>query len=349
MKLAISIGVGTGSALPVDLIREVEDFGYDSVWTGESWGADAVTPLAYVAALTTRLKLGSAILQIPGRTPAMTAMTMSTLDVLSGGRALVGLGVSGPQVAEGWHGVPFDQPVTRLREYIQILRLIWAREEPVAFAGKAYQLPYTGPGATGLGKPLKSILHTRNLPIYVASLGPVSIRATAELADGWLPIHFSPYHPELFRPNLEEGFRRAGNGKSWADFDIVAPCTVMIADDPRAGFATMKANLALYVGGMGAREANFYHDLVTRYGYGDAANRIQELYLAGRKAEAEAEVPDDLCDELSLCGPEARIRSRFPIWQDAGVTTMRVHARGPEQGRAALRLMASITGADKGV
>jgi F420-dependent oxidoreductase-like protein len=342
MKLAINIGYsGARMALPLDLILEVERLGYDSVWTAEAYGSDAVTPLAYIAARTTRIKLGTGIMQIPGRTPAMCAMTMSTLDALSGGRALVGLGLSGPQVVEGWHGVSYGKPAVRMREYVSILRLIWGRQEPVAFAGEEYQLPYTGPGATGLGKPLKSILHGRQLPVYLATMGPLNIRTTAELADGWLPIWFSPQRMGLFRPSLEEGFRRAGGGKSWRDFDIAAGCTVAIGDDVKALLAAMKPNLALYLGGMGAQGRNFHNDMAVKYGYGDAAARIQELYLAGRKDEAAAAVPDELCDEMSLCGPVARIRERYRAWEDAGVTTLLVQARE----RRALELMAEIAGA----
>ncbi|MGI8552636.1 MAG: LLM class F420-dependent oxidoreductase [Dehalococcoidia bacterium] len=346
MKLGINIGYsGSQMRLPVEHVLQVEAMGYDSVWSAEAYGSDAVTPLAYLAAKTSRIKLGTAIMQIAARTPANCAMTATTLDALSGGRMLVGLGLSGPQVVEGWHGVPYGRPAVRMREYVQILRKIWAREGPVQFHGQEYNLPYTGPGATGLGKPLKSILRGRQLPVYRATVGPMNIRTTAELADGWLPIFFSPRHMDLFRPSLEEGFRRAGNGKSFKDFDIVTGCGVTITNDLGAAFAAMKPNLALYVGGMGAREKNFYHDLVTRYGYGDAAGRIQDLYLAGRKAEAEAAVPDELCDELSLCGPEARVRERFKVWEDAGATTLLVNSRQPE----ALQLMADITGAGKQV
>ena len=320
---------------------EVERLGFDSVWTAEAYGSDAVTPLAYLAAKTTRIKLGTGIMQIPARTPALAAMTMSTLDQLSGGRALVGLGLSGPQVIEGWHGVAYGKPNARLREYVQILRKIWAREEPVALDGKQYQLPYRGPDATGLGKPLKSILHGRQLPVYLATMGSANVRATAELADGWLPIWFSPYRIDLFRPDLEAGFSRAGAGKSYQDFDIAAGCTVMIGDDLKELFARMKPNLALYVGGMGAREKNFHNEMIVRYGYTDEAARIQDLYLSGRKAEAEAAVPDELCDELSLCGPEDRIRARYRAWEDAGVTTMLVQSNQPR----ALELMSDITGA----
>ncbi|HEX2173530.1 MAG TPA: LLM class F420-dependent oxidoreductase, partial [Dehalococcoidia bacterium] len=318
-----------------------ERLGYDSIWKGESYGTDTVTPLAFVAARTSRLKLGMGILQIPARTPAMTAMTMSTLDVLSGGRVLVGLGMSNPQVAEGWHGVPYGKPMRRTREYVEILRRIWAREKPVEFHGQEYDLPYQGPGATGLGKPLRSILHGRQLPIYLATLGPASVRMTAEIADGWLPIHFSPQRMDHFRPLIEEGFRRAGGGKSWENFDIVAPCRVIVNDDVGSALASLKPHLALYVGGMGAREKNFYNELVTRYGYGDAAARVQDLYLAGRKDEAAAAVPDDLVDEVALCGPEARIRERFRIWAEAGVNTLVVQS----QDAKTLRLMADIAAA----
>ncbi len=345
MKLGINIGYsGASLHIPMELVHRVEALGYDSVWTAEAYGSDAVTPLAYLAAKTTRIKLGTAILQIPARTPAMCAMTMSTLDALSGGRALVGLGLSGPQVVEGWHGVPYGKPAARTREYVEILRKIWAREEPVSYSGQEYQLPYSGPGATGLGKPLKSILHGRQLPVYLATMGPVNIRTTAELADGWLPIWFSPQRMHLFRPHLEEGFARAGNGKSWKDFDIAAGCTVAIGEDVKALLAMQKPNLALYLGGMGAKEKNFHNDMAIKYGYGEAAAQIQELYLAGRKAEAAEAVPDELCDEMSLVGPVARIKERYPAWEDAGVTTILVQARQPE----ALELMADIAGTRTG-
>jgi F420-dependent oxidoreductase-like protein len=344
MKLGISIGYSGGRVeLPVDLVLAAERLGYDSVWTAEAYGSDAVTPLAYLAAKTTRIKLGTGIMQLAGRTPALCAMTMSTLDALSGGRALVGLGLSGPQVVEGWHGAPYDKPIARLREYVQILRKIWTREEPVELAGEAYQVPYRGPGATGLGKPLKSILHGRQLPIYLATMQPRSVRLTAEIADGWLPIWFSPQRMDLFRPAIEEGFKRAGNGKSWKDFHIAAGCTVIIGDDVRACLAQMKPTLALYVGGMGAKTKNFHNEMAVRYGYGDVAARIQELYLSGRKAEAINLVPDELCDEMSLCGPEARIRQRYQAWETCGATTLLVQTNQP----AAIQLMADIAGTKK--
>ena len=345
MKLATGIGYsGASMRIDMDFVHEVERLGYDSIWTAEAYGSDAVTPLAYIAALTTKIKLGTSIMQIPGRTPAMCAMTMSTLDAISGGRALVGLGLSGPQVVEGWHGVPYGKPAARTREYVEILRKIWAREEPVSYDGQEYQLPYTGPGSTGLGKPLKSILHGRQLPVYLATMGPINIRNTAELADGWLPIWFSPKRIGLFRPALEEGFKRAGNGKSYKDFDIAAGCTVAIGDDVKALLAMQKPNLALYMGGMGAKDKNFHNEMAVKYGYGEAAAKIQELYLSGRKQEATEAVPDELVDEMSLVGPVARIQERYRAWEDAGVTTMMVQSRQPE----ALKLMADITGASKG-
>ena len=345
MKLATGIGYsGASMRIDMDFVHEVERLGYDSIWTAEAYGSDAVTPLAYIAALTTKIKLGTSIMQIPGRTPAMCAMTMSTLDAISGGRALVGLGLSGPQVVEGWHGVPYGKPAARTREYVEILRKIWAREDPVSYQGQEYELPYMGPGATGLGKPLKSILHGRQLPVYLATMGPINIRNTAELADGWLPIWFSPKRVDLFRPSLEEGFRRAGNGKSYKDFDIAAGCTVAIGDDVKALLAMQKPNLALYMGGMGAKEKNFHNEMAVKYGYGEAAAKIQELYLSGRKQEATEAVPDELVDEMSLVGPVARIKESYRAWEDAGVTTMMVQSRQ----REALELMADITGASKG-
>ncbi|GAB4326629.1 MAG: LLM class F420-dependent oxidoreductase [Dehalococcoidia bacterium] len=343
MKLAIGIGYsGAQMHLPVEFVRRCEALGYDSVWTAEAYGSDAVTPLAYLAAVTSRIKLGTAIMQIPGRTPAMCAMTMSTLDALSGGRALVGLGLSGPQVIEGWHGVPYGKPARRVREYVEILRKIWTRDEPVSYQGEEYQLPYTGPGATGLGKPLKSILHTRQLPVYLATMGPINIRATGELADGWLPIWFSPRRMHLYKPDLELGLRRAG--KRWTDLDICANATVLITDDVKAGFATMKPHLALYMGGMGAREVNFHNQTAKKYGYVEAAERIQELYLAGRKQEATDAVPDELCDELSIIGPRERVLSRLKEWEDAGVTTLMVGSRD----MGTLEWLAEVTGVNRG-
>jgi F420-dependent oxidoreductase-like protein len=341
MKLALTTGSYADGQIDVERVLEAERLGYDSVWSAEAYGSDAVTPLAYLAAKTSRIKLGTGIMQLAGRSPANCAMTMSTLDAISGGRVLVGLGLSGPQVVEGWHGLPYHRPAVWLREYIGILRAIWARESPVEFEGEIYQLPYHGPGSTGLGKALKSTLHPRQLPIYLATMGPINTRLTAEIADGWLPIWFSPYQADLFKKPLEDGFQRAGGAKSWDSFDLTARCNVTVTDDVPAGLARLKPRYALYIGGMGARDKNFYNDLARRLGYEDAAARIQDLYLAGRKDEAAAEVPDEFCDELSLTGPPDRIRERFRAWEDAGVNTLIIESSRPE-GYA---LMAEIAGA----
>ena len=340
MRLGITAGSYADGKINVGAVLEAERLGYDSVWSAEAYGSDAVSPLAYLAAKTSRIKLGTGIMQLAGRSPANCAMTMSTLDALSGGRVLVGLGLSGPQVVEGWHGVPYRRPLAWLREYICILRAIWAREDPVEFDGEIYQLPYRGPDASGLGKPLKTTLHPRQLPIYLATMGPLNMRLTGEIADGWLPIWISPYQPQLFKPMLEEGFHRAGSGKSWRDFDLAARCRVAIGDDVQACLDRLKPRFALYVGGMGARGRNFYNDSAVKLGYADAAATIQDLYLAGRKDEATAAVPDELVDELCLCGPTARIRQRFRAWEDMGASTLIVESGQPE----AFALMAELAG-----
>lgn len=346
MKLGLELGYsGAEMKLWIDSVIEAERLGFDSVWVAEAYGSDAITPLAYIAARTERIKLATGIMQIPGRTPAMAAMTLQTLDAISGGRAIAGLGLSGPQVVEGWHGVPYGKPAARIREYVQILRAIWAREAPVSFEGEEYQLPYRGPGATGLGKLLKSILHGRQIPIVLASLGPINLRTAGELADGWLPLFFSPKHIDRFRPHIEAGFERAGGGKSWKDFEIISGADIIITDDVKAGFDQVRPELALYVGGMGARTKNFYNELVASYGYGEAAAKIQDLYLAGRKQEAAAAVPDDLVDEVSLIGPEARIRERLKGWEDAGVTTLLI----PPQRRREMEFMAALYAGRGGV
>jgi F420-dependent oxidoreductase-like protein len=253
----------------------------------------------------------------------MTAMTAMTLDGLSGGRFRLGLGVSGPQVVEGWHGQPFARPLARTREYVAIVRAILRREKPVEFQGQFYQIPYRGADATGLGKPLRSILHGRpDLPIYLAAIGPRNVALAAEIADGWIPIFFSPSRMTMFREWVDEGFRAAG--RSGAGFEIMPSVGVIVGDDVGACRNAMKPRVALYVGGMGARGKNFYNELARRYGYDEAATTIQDLYLTGRKAEAEAAVPDALIDEISLCGPRERIRERLAEWKAAGVTTLMV-------------------------
>jgi F420-dependent oxidoreductase-like protein len=248
-------------------------------------------------------------MQMPARSPAMTAMTATTLDQLSNGRFLLGLGVSGPQVVEGWHGVVYGKPLVRTREYVSIVRKIWAREQALEHTGEHYQIPYRGAGASGLGKPLKSILHGRQIPIYIAAIGPKSVEQTAEIADGWLPIFYSPYRTHAYRDALEAGFKRAGGGKSLETFDVAPSVTVIQGDDVQACLDFVKPMLALYVGGMGARGKNFYNDLACRYGFDEAAKKVQDLYLAGKKAEATAAIPNEFADEVALVGPPPASRT----------------------------------------
>ncbi|MBI3770318.1 MAG: LLM class F420-dependent oxidoreductase [Deltaproteobacteria bacterium] len=330
MRFGLNVGYsGARVAVDIGLIKEADRLGFHSVWSAEAYGSDAVTPLAWIAGQTERIHVASGIMQMPARTPAMTAMTASTLDQLSGGRFLLGLGVSGPQVVEGWHGLPYGKPLVRTREYVSILRKIWAREQPLEHQGEHYQIPYRGPGASGLGKPLKSILHGRQIPIYIAAIGPKSVEQTAEIADGWLPVFYSPYR-SIYKDALSAGFARAGVGKSLATFDIAPAVTVILGDDVQACLNFVKPFLALYIGGMGARGKNFYNDLACRYGFEEAARTIQDLYLAGKKNEAAAAVPDQLADEISLVGPAARIRDRLAPWREGGVTTMICALRQPE-------------------
>jgi F420-dependent oxidoreductase-like protein len=338
MKLGLLSAIaGAQVRLNMDLILEAERLGFDSVWTGEAYGADAVTPLAWIGARTSKIKLGAAILQMPARTPAMTAMTAMTLDALSGGRFILGVGPSGPQVAEGWHGMAYGKPIQRTREYISIVRQILAREAPVQHQGECYQIPYAGADATGLGKPLKSILHGRpDMKIYTASISPQGLALASEIADGTLPIWMNPEQPQVVLSHLERGFAKAGGGKSLADFDLAPFVTCRIGADVEQCRAPVKENLALYIGGMGARTKNFYNDYVKRMGYEEAARKIQDLYLTGRKAEAVAAVPDKLVDEVALVGPRERIVERLQAWKASPVTSLLVGTTQPE----ALRLLA---------
>ena len=340
MRLGLSLGYsGADARWDVQLVQDADRLGYHSVWTAESYGSDAVTPLAWMGAVTYRIQLGTAVLQLAARTPAMTAMTAMTLDALSGGRVRLGLGVSGPQVVEGWHGQPFGRPVARTREYVAIVRAILARKAPLQHEGTYYQIPYRGSDASGLGKPLRSILHGRaDLPIYLAAIGPRNVALAAEIADGWLPVFFSPERMALFRSSLQEGFARGARKAGTASFDVAPSAPVVVGRDVEACRDHVKPKLALYVGGMGARGRNFYFDLACRYGYEAAARRVQDLYLAGRKDEAAAAVPDAHVDEVALCGPRERIRDRLAAWREVGVTTLICATRQPE----ALRTMAEL-------
>ena len=319
MKLGFLLGYsGKHIHMPIELIQQAESMGYDSVWTAEAYGNDAVTSAAYVLAQTSKIRVGTAIMQMPARTPAMCAMTAMSLDQLSGGRFIVGLGASGPQVVEGWHGVPYGKPVTRTKEYIQIMRKIFEREGPVEFDGQMYQMPNQSEGTTGLGKPLKSILAATDIPIYTASITPAGLRCAGEVADGVFPVWMDPNKYDVLGESIEQGFEKAGNGKSLKDFDIAPFVTVAMNDDLDAAYDALRPWLALYIGGMGAKNKNFYHEYATRLGYGDAADRIQELYLSGQKPEAEALVPNELLDEVSLIGPRERIIERLGPWKEAG-------------------------------
>ena len=334
MKLGLNLGYAPPGTNPVELVplaQEAERLGYDSVWAAEAWGTDAVTVLAWIAALTSRIKVGSAILQIPGRTPANTAMTAATLDLMSGGRFLLGLGTSGPQVVEGWHGQAWGKPLGRTREYVEIVRAA-LRREVVEHEGEHYRIPYTGPGATGLGKPLKLMLRPlrAEIPIYLAAIGPRNVALAAEIADGWLPIFLAP---ERFDEAFGESLAAAGEG-----FEIAPTVSVLVGDDVQALRDTLKPYLALYVGGMGARGRNFYNALVRRYGWEAEAERIQELYLSGHQREAIAAVPDELVDAVALVGPKERIRDRLEAWRETPVTTLIVGSPQPE----ALRTLAEL-------
>ncbi len=342
MKLGLISGYsGRKLSIPIDHVKHAESLGYESIWTAEAYGSDAVTPAAWILAQTTKIKAGTAIMQMPARSPAMAAMTAMSLAELSGGRFICGVGASGPQVVEGWHGVPYGKPVTRLKEYVTIMKKIIAREGPMTFEGDMYQLPYTGPGATGLGKPLKSILHCEQpIPIYAATITPNGVAAAAEVADGFFPVWMDPEQFHVFEEPINKGLARAGNGKSLSNFDIAPFVTCIMGDDVEQCMMPIRGNMALYIGGMGARDKNFYNDYAKRLGFEEAAVKIQDLYLAGRKEEAMAAVPAELIDACHLVGPADRIKDRLQRWKEAGkqghVSSMLIGAGQPE----ALQLLA---------
>jgi F420-dependent oxidoreductase-like protein len=326
VKLGVNLGYappGTNPAELVPLVRIAESLGYDSVWAAEAWGTDAVSVLAWLGASTSTIKIGSAIMQIPGRTPANTAMTAATLDLMSGGRFILGLGTSGPQVVEGWHGQPWGKPLGKTREYVEIVRAA-LRREVVEHQGEHYRIPYDGPGATELGKPLKLMLRPlrADIPIYLAAIGPKNVALAAEIADGWLPIFVDP---ERFDDAFGESIAGAPPG-----FEIAATVSVLVGKDVQSLRDSLKPYLALYVGGMGAKGRNFYNSLMRRYGWEEEADRIQELYLGGKQREAIAAVPDELVDAIALVGPKERIRERLAAWQETPVTTLIVGSPQPE-------------------
>ena len=319
MKLGLISGYsGRKINIPIDHVKHAENLGYESIWTSEAYGSDAVTPAAWILAQTERIKVGTAIMQMPARSPAMAAMTAMTLAELSGGRFIVGLGASGPQVVEGWHGVAYGKPVTRVKEYVQIMKQIISREGPAVFDGDQYQLPYTQAGSTGLGKPLKSILTCdEDIPIYAASITPRGVAAAAEVCDGLFPIWMDPEKFSVFEKPIQDGFSKSGD-KSLLDFDISPFVTVVMGDDVEQCMAPIRGNMALYIGGMGARDKNFYNNYTQKLGFEDEALKIQDLFLSGRKDEAMAAVPSELIDACHLIGPPGRIRERLQRWKEAG-------------------------------
>jgi F420-dependent oxidoreductase-like protein len=330
VRLGLSLGYAPPGTNPTELValaQEAERVGFDSAWAAEAWGTDCVTVLAWLAATTTRLKVGSAVMQIPARTPANAAMTAATLDLMSGGRFLLGLGTSGPQVVEGWHGQPWGAPLARVREYVEIVRAV-LRRETLEHHGREYDVPYSGPGSTGLGKPLKLMARPlrADLPIYLAAIGPKAVAQAFEIADGWLPIFYSPERAKKVFGTPPDGF------------EVAANVDVVVGDDVQACRDALKPQLALYVGGMGARGRNFYNALVRRYGYEAEAERIQDLYLDGRQRDAAAAVPDALVDEVALVGPRERIAERLDAWRESGVTALLCATRQVE----ALRVLAEL-------
>ena len=331
MKLGVMTGYWSSGppAGMADLVVEAEGLGYESVWTAEAYGSDALTPLAWWGANTSTIELGTAIMQMAARTPAATAMAAMTMDHLSDGRFKLGLGVSGPQVVEGWYGQPYPKPLARTREYVEIVRRIIAREEPVAFDGEFYQLPLDG--GTGLGKPLKSTIHPRrtDLPIYLAAEGPKNVALAAEIADGWLPFWFSPRSDSFYREALASGFARSGAVRTSDDFDVACPVPVIVNPDPEVAADVIRPMLALYVGGMGAKGANFHFDVIARMGYEAEATNVQELYLAGDKAQAAASIPLALIEDVALVGPPDKIRDDVARWNETVITTMLI--QGPPE------------------
>ena len=322
LKIGLQLGYWGAGPDPklVNIAQEAEKLGYDAVFTAEAWGSDVFTPLAWIGAHTEKIRLGTGIAQLSARAPTAAAMAALTLDHLSGGRVILGLGVSGPQVVEGWYGRPFGKPLSRTREYVNIIRQVFNREGPVENNGDHYPLPYTGEGSWGLGKPLKSITHPlrKDLPIFLGAEGPKNVAMTAEIADGWLPLYYSPYRQEVYSDQIKDA--KPG-------FEIMQGITVIINDNVEEALVPLKHSLALYIGGMGAKSRNFHNELVKRMGFEEAAERIQDLYLAGKKDEAMQAVPTELADEISLVGSVDRIKDRLNAWRETPVSSLLVSTR----------------------
>lgn len=334
MKLGLQLGYWQAEPTPnfVELAQEAERLGYDSVWTAEAWGSDCFSPLCWIGAHTSRIKLGTSVCQLSARTPAATAMHALTIDHLSGGRMILGLGVSGPQVVEGWYGVPFGKPLARTREYISILRKIWRRDEPVRNEGPNYPLPYQGPNAWGLGKPLRSITHPLrpDIPVFLGAEGPKNVALATEICDGWLPLYYSPFRPEVYAESLQH--LRPG-------FEIAQFITVNITDDIPSGLTPIKAMLGFYIGGMGAKKRNFHKELMGRMGFEAEAEKIQSLFMEDKRWEAVAMVPDQFADEISLVGPRERIKERLQEWKKTPITSLLLGSRDVETLRAMAELV----------
>lgn len=348
MKLGLQLGYW-GAQPPAnagDLVAAAEESGFDAVFTAEAWGSDAFTPLAWWGRDTSRLRLGTSIVQMSGRTPTSIAMHALTLDHLSNGRVILGMGVSGPQVVEGWYGQPFAKPLARTREVVSIIRKVLAREAPVTNDGPHYPLPYAGEGSVGLGKPLKPIVHPlrADLPIWLGAEGPKNVAQTAEIADGWIPIFYTPKSAGMYQPWLDEGFARPGARRTREDFEIAATCHLEItADDGPAKQAVidgLKPVLALYMGGMGAKDQNFHKQVFERMGYAELAQQVQELYLAGEKDRATALIPDELVDDMHIIGSAGAVKERVAQWQETGVTTLLLSFRDADELRRTADLLA---------
>ena len=341
LGLGVDVWASARVELPLRRVLLAESLGFDSVWTAEIYGADAVTPLAFLAAHTRYLRLGSAVAQIPARPPTTTAMQFATLEALAPGRVVCGLGLSGPQVAEGWYGQPWGRPSARLRDYVAIVRQVLRREGPVAHDGPEIRLPYDGPGSTGSGRPLKSILHPNpDLPIFLATGGPANVRLTAEVADGWLPLGFTPGSAHLYADDLAVGLARSG--RTMADLEVQTGATLCLTDDVRSVLDAAKPGVAMRVGGYGTTQHNFHRDAMVRRGFGEAAERITELFEAGRRDEAAAAVPDDYVDDGALIGSEARIAERFEQWRSTDATGLTVRPNTDEE----MVLLARLAGCE---
>jgi F420-dependent oxidoreductase-like protein len=344
MRLGLQLGYWgagppTGTA---ELVAAAEDAGFDAIFTAEAWGSDAFTPLAWWGRETSRVRLGTSIVQMSGRSPTSIAMHALTLDHLTGGRVVLGMGVSGPQVVEGWYGQPFAKPLARTREVVDIIRQVLAREAPVTNAGPHYPLPYAGEGSVGLGKPLKPIVHPLrpDIPIWLGAEGPKNVAQTAEIADGWIPIFYTPKTAGMYQPWLDEGFARPGARRTRADFEIAATCHLEITDDKQRVIEAMKPYVSLYMGGMGAKEQNFHKQVFERMGYAELADQVQKLYLSGEKDRATALIPDELVDDMHIIGSESEVKARVAQWEETGVTTLLLSLGSAEDVRRIAEVLA---------